>query len=45
MCGNCNCSDCSKHNYKIVDLSECKIGVNIPPFDVGCKGCIAPYID
>ena len=45
MCGNCNCSDCSKHDYKIVNLSECKIGVNIPPFDVGCKGCIAPYID
>ena len=45
MCGNCNCSNCSKHDYKIVDLSECKIGVNIPPFNVGCKGCIAPYID
>ena len=45
ICGNCNCSNCSKHDYKIVDLSECKIGVNIPPFNVGCKGCIAPYID
>lgn len=39
------CSDCGKNDLKVFKVAEAKIGVNFPPFHIGCRCATTPESD
>lgn len=39
------CSACGKMDGRIIKMSECRVGENVPPFHIGCRCTTVPYYE